>query len=106
MSSQFQPRSGEPSPGPAGARSTAMGALAPPRPKAYDDSFLKPISLWLTTTDHKLIGIMYMATGMLSFVVAGIFALVMRIQLSQPNEKVLDAVPLQRIRCTRRPPVG
>ena len=39
---------------------------APPRIKAYDDSFFRPISLWLTTTDHKLIGIMYMVTGMLS----------------------------------------
>ncbi|MGH7762085.1 MAG: cytochrome c oxidase subunit I [Candidatus Dormibacteraceae bacterium] len=62
-----------------------------PRPKAYDDTFFKPVSLWLTTTDHKLIGIMYMVTGMLSFVVGGIFALVIRLQLAQPNLKVVDA---------------
>src|ERR1700693_507667 len=62
-----------------------------PRPKAYDDTFFKPISLWLTTTDHKLIGIMYMVTGVLSFVVGGIFALIIRLQLSQPNLKVVDA---------------
>jgi cytochrome c oxidase subunit 1 len=68
-----------------------MATLAPPRPKTYDDTFFKPISLWLTTTDHKLIGIMYMATGLLSFVLGGIFALIMRLQLSQPNEKVVDA---------------
>ncbi len=65
--------------------------LAPPRPKSYDDTFFKPISLWLTTTDHKLIGIMYMTTGMLAFVLGGILALVMRIQLAQPNLKVIDA---------------
>ena len=68
-----------------------MATLAPPRPKNYDDTFFKPISLWLTTTDHKLIGIMYMTTGMLAFVIGGVFALVMRVQLSQPNEKVIDA---------------
>jgi cytochrome c oxidase subunit I len=68
-----------------------MATLAPPRPKSYDDSFWKPISLWLTTTDHKLIGIMYMTTGFLSFVVAGIFALVIRLQLTSPNSKVVDA---------------
>src|SRR5437764_7326549 len=68
----------------------AQQVLAPPRPKAYDDTFFKPISLWLTTTDHKLIGIMYMVTGVLSFVVAGVFALIMRIQLSQPNLHVVD----------------
>src|SRR5205823_14628063 len=61
-----------------------------PRPKAYDDTFWKPISLWLTTTDHKLIGIMYMVTGILSFVIGGIFALIIRLQLSQPNLKVVD----------------
>jgi len=68
-----------------------MATLAPPRPKSYDDSFWRPISLWLTTTDHKLIGIMYMTTGMLSFVVGGIFALVIRLQLTSPNGHVVDA---------------
>src|ERR1700716_4731283 len=62
-----------------------------PPPKNYADSFFKPISLWLATTDHKLIGIMYMVTGILSFVLAGIFALVIRLQLSQPNLSVVDA---------------
>src|SRR3982075_474957 len=62
-----------------------------PRPKSYDDTFFKPISLWLTTTDHKLIGIMYMVTGILSFVIGGLFALVVRLQLSQPNLKIVDA---------------
>jgi cytochrome c oxidase subunit I len=68
-----------------------MATLAPPRPKSYDDSFWKPISLWLTTTDHKLIGIMYMTTGMLSFVIGGVFALVIRLQLSTPNANVVTA---------------
>src|SRR3981081_3984387 len=74
-----------------------MATLAPPRPKNYDDTFFKPISLWLTTTDHKLIGIMYMTTGMLAFVIGGVFALVMRVQLSQPNEKVIDAATYNQL---------
>jgi cytochrome c oxidase subunit 1 len=61
-----------------------------PRPKAYDDSFFGPVSIWLTTTDHKLIGIMYMVTGIVSFLLAGIFALVIRLQLAQPNLKLVD----------------
>jgi cytochrome c oxidase subunit 1 len=68
-----------------------MATLAPPRPKSYDDTFWKPITLWLTTTDHKLIGIMYMTTGVLSFVIGGVFALVMRLQLSVPNAQVVTA---------------
>ena len=67
----------------------ATAVQAPPRPKAYDRTFWSPVSIWLTTTDHKLIGIMYMTTGFLSFILAGMFALVMRIQLSQPNTHIL-----------------
>src|SRR6266487_5680193 len=68
-----------------------MATTALPRPKQYDDSFFKPISLWLTTTDHKLIGIMYMTTGLLSLVIGGVFALIIRLQLSSPNANVVDA---------------
>src|SRR5205807_2407036 len=86
-----RPRARGPAPPPAPRSTQHMATLAPPRPKSYDDTFWKPISLWLTTTDHKLIGIMYMTTGILSFVVGGVFALIMRVQLSQPNETVLTA---------------
>src|SRR5919198_311982 len=65
--------------------------VAPPQPKSYNETFWRPISLWLTTTDHKLIGIMYMTTGFLSFLIAGVFALVIRLQLTTPNAKVVDA---------------
>src|SRR6266704_5682318 len=68
-----------------------MATTTLPRPKQYDDTFFKPISLWLTTTDHKLIGIMYMVTSMISFVIGGIFALIIRLQLSQPNLRIVDA---------------
>src|SRR5207245_2687311 len=67
-----------------------MATTVLPRPNAYDDTFCKPISIWLTTTDHKLIGIMYMVTAMISFVIGGIFALIIRLQLSQPNLRLVD----------------
>jgi cytochrome c oxidase subunit I len=68
-----------------------MATTTLPRPKAYDDTFFKPISIWLTTTDHKLIGIMYMVTAFISFIIGGIFALIIRLQLSQPNLRLVDA---------------
>jgi cytochrome c oxidase subunit I len=68
----------------------ATEVLAPPKPKAYERSFFSPVSVWLTTTDHKLIGIMYMTTGFISFLIGGILALIMRIQLAQPNLHVVD----------------
>ena len=42
---------------------------------------------WLSTVDHKRIGILYMITGLVFFVVGGIEALLIRIQLAVPNNK-------------------
>ena len=39
----------------------------------------------LTTTDHKLIGKMYMATGFIYFLLAGVMALVIRAELAFPG---------------------
>jgi cytochrome c oxidase subunit 1 len=40
---------------------------------------------WLTTTDHKKIGIMYLINSMIFFVAGGLLALVVRIQLVVPK---------------------
>ena len=40
---------------------------------------------WVTTVDHKKIGLMYIAYALLFLVVAGVEALLMRIQLAVPN---------------------
>jgi cytochrome c oxidase subunit I len=45
---------------------------------------------WLTTTDHKKIGILYLLNSFLFFVVAGIFALLMRTELARPGIQVLS----------------
>jgi len=44
---------------------------------------------WLLTTDHKLIGVMYIWLAFFFFSIAGIFAMVMRAQLSAPGLHVL-----------------
>src|SRR3990167_2600797 len=46
---------------------------------------------WLTTVDHKRIGILYGVTGFLFFVLAGLEAVAIRTQLAVPNGTVLDA---------------
>jgi cytochrome c oxidase subunit 1 len=46
---------------------------------------------WLTTTDHKMIGLSYMVTAVLFFLAAGVLALVMRTQLAQPDLDVVSA---------------
>ena len=44
---------------------------------------------WLTTTDHKKIGILYLATVLVFFVIGGVEALLMRIQLGAPDNTFL-----------------
>ena len=46
---------------------------------------------WVFTVDHKKIGIMYGATAMFFFIVGGVEALLIRLQLAAPNGKVLNA---------------
>jgi cytochrome c oxidase subunit 1 len=45
---------------------------------------------WLTTTDHKKIGIMYIATGFFFFLAGGMEALLVRTQLAFPEGRVLS----------------
>jgi cytochrome c oxidase subunit 1 len=44
---------------------------------------------WLTTVDHKRIGILYICTALVFFAVGGVLALLMRAQLATPNEHFL-----------------
>ena len=45
---------------------------------------------WITTTDHKRIGILYIATSLAFFLAGGVLALVMRAQLAKANADVVD----------------
>jgi cytochrome c oxidase subunit I len=46
--------------------------------------------VWLTTTDHKKIGILYLFTTFLFFILGGVEALIMRLQLAQPSGTLVD----------------
>jgi len=45
---------------------------------------------WLSTVDHKRIAVLYMLTGLVFFVVGGVEALFMRLQLAIPNNHFLQ----------------
>ena len=53
-----------------------------PRAAAYSRSGLYE---WLTTTDHKKIGIMYITSAYLFFLVGGLMALAIRTELAAPG---------------------
>jgi cytochrome c oxidase subunit 1 len=54
----------------------------PLRPAWYEGKYAR----WLTTTDHKRIGVLYISTSLLFFVGGGVLALLMRGQLATANE--------------------
>ncbi len=45
---------------------------------------------WLTSTDHKVIGMSYMITSLILFYIAGIMALIMRLQLASPHSSLVS----------------
>jgi cytochrome c oxidase subunit I len=52
---------------------------------------------WVTTTDHKKIGILYLFTTAFFFLVGGVEALLMRIQLGTPDNTFLDPATYQAL---------
>lgn len=45
---------------------------------------------WLTTTDHKKIGHLYLITSFVFFLIGGVMALLMRAELARPGLQILD----------------
>jgi len=45
---------------------------------------------WLTTTDHKTIGHLYLITSFAFFLIAGVMALLMRAELARPGLQIMD----------------
>jgi cytochrome c oxidase subunit 1 len=61
---------------------TANGAMPTPKGK----SFVK----WITSTDHKTIGYMYLMTSFAWFLIGGVLALALRAELARPGMQFLS----------------
>jgi cytochrome c oxidase subunit 1 len=48
------------------------------------------IASWMSSTDHKVIGYMYLITSFVFFGIGGILALIMRAELAQPGEQIVS----------------
>jgi cytochrome c oxidase subunit I len=46
---------------------------------------------WITTTDHKVIGLSYIVTSLIFFAIGGLLALAIRTELADPGQEFLDA---------------
>jgi cytochrome c oxidase subunit 1 len=65
----------------------ATRSEAIPLPRRYEGGILR----WLTTTNHKDVGILYLTTAFIFFLVGGSEALLMRLQLGAPDNTLLSA---------------
>ena len=66
----------------------APGAAAPSaRPRTSKGRIL---ASWMSSTDHKVIGYMYLITSFVFFGIGGILALVMRAELAEPGEQIVS----------------
>jgi cytochrome c oxidase subunit I len=68
-------------PGPPGGHEPSHGG--------HEDHGPTGILKWLTSTDHKVIGLSYMITSVILFYFAGIMALFIRLQLTTPHSSLL-----------------
>ncbi len=67
--------------------STTQAAPAPTltRKEAHRDSLGRSVVKWITSTDHKTIGYLYLITSFVFFILAGAMALVIRAELAVPG---------------------
>ena len=59
-----------------------------PRPEKNYLNATSGIWSWMTTVDHKRIGVMYLVGVMTAFLIGGIFALLVRLSLLTPTHKL------------------
>jgi Heme/copper-type cytochrome/quinol oxidases, subunit 1 len=63
---------------------------APPAAPPRKQSLGKAVVNWTTSTDHKLIGYMYLVTSMVWFFIAGAMALAIRAELALPGLQIIS----------------
>lgn len=68
-----------------------MSAVAAPPASRAERLVRQGLLSWLATTDHKRIGILYIASTLTFFLIAGVLALVIRAQLAQANLHLVGA---------------
>ena len=72
------------------ATATAAFDDASDRSVARERTLGQKVVMVLTTTDHKVIGNMYLVTSFVFFIFGGILALMIRAELAQPGTQFID----------------
>jgi cytochrome c oxidase subunit 1 len=61
-------------------------ALPPKRQKSLG----RLVVSWITSTDHKVIGYLYLSTSFIFFLVGGLMAMIIRAELAQPGNQIVS----------------
>src|SRR5215475_1837342 len=75
----------------------SANAIAIGNVEAADRTWLETLHGWLTTVDHKRIGILYVLYALFFIVVAGTEALLIRIQLMYPHNHFVSPQVFNRL---------
>ncbi len=66
-------------------------------PSRSRGTYLETVHSWVTTVDHKKLGILYICYALIFMLAAGVEALVIRLQLAGPNKTVVSPEAYNRI---------
>ncbi len=69
----------------------ANAAHAPHHADYLEDPDFKGIWAWMTTIDHKRLGVMYLWATLAAFLAGGVMALIVRLELMHPGEDFMTA---------------
>src|SRR5688500_12955015 len=82
---------------PAGNPATMMTSHASPVTHKNYLNADKGLISWLLTRDHKRIGLMFLASVILFLFVGGLFALLVRLELTTPGPTIMEAATYNRM---------
>src|ERR1700676_4636877 len=72
-------------------------SIAWPSPAADSRSFVDTLHEWVTTVDHKRLGILYIVYALVFLLIAGIEAIIIRIQLIRPHNDFVSPQVFNRL---------
>jgi cytochrome c oxidase subunit 1 len=66
-------------------------------PRSYLTHPTSGVWSWMTTVDHKRIGVMFLVATLIAFALGGLFAMLIRIELLTPGPTIMDALTYNRM---------
>jgi cytochrome c oxidase subunit 1 len=72
-------------------------SIAWPTPEAAPRPLVESLHQWVTTVDHKRLGILYIVYALFFLVIGGVEAIIMRIQLIRPHNDFVSPQVFNRM---------